>query len=271
MTNDTHTHTHTHTQQDSRPSFCPRYDWEFNTVEIYDYRKQGPFDFYFNYIRLNDKVFDGDIVESGVYRGKTLLGTALFLKEIGSTKKIYGFDSFSGFPPVYHKYDDISAFELLRTSNKISEQHYAAVKRNLQLKQKLSNVELNASSISKSSDFSNTSRAYIERKIELLGLDNIVLVEGPFSETMNSDALPNKIFCALFDCDLYKSYIDTFNFVWPRLNIGGLCQLDEYYSLKFPGGRIACDEFLKDKAHQLLSSDQNRFDEFERWAVLKLK
>jgi hypothetical protein len=258
-------------QQDSTLPLSPINDWELNLLEIYDTRKPGPYDFYFNYIRINDKVLEGDIIESGVYRGKTLLATALYLKEIGSSKKIYGFDSFNGFPPVYHEYDDLSAFDLLKTNNKITEQHYSAVKRNIFLKQKLSSVELNASDISKSRDFSNTSRSYIEQKIELLGLDNIILIEGPFSETMKGKNLPDRIFCAMFDCDLYSSYIDTFNFVWPRLNDGGLCQLDEYYSLKFPGARVACDEYLNNKPHQLLCSNKNPFDEFERWAVLKIK
>ena len=261
----------THTQQEPSQQFCPTYDWEFNTLEIYDYRKPGPFDFYFNYIRINDKAFDGDIVESGVYRGKMLLATALYLKEIGSSKKVYGFDSFNGFPPIYHENDNISAFESLFSEGKISSSHYAAVQRNILLKNSLGNVTLNASSISKSSDFSNTSRSFLERKIEILGLDNIVLVEGPFSETMRESQAPNKIFCALFDCDLYASYLDTFNFVWPRLNISGLCQLDEYYSLKFPGGRIACAEYLRNMPHHLISSKANPYDEFERWAVVKLK
>jgi hypothetical protein len=36
---------------------------------------------------------------------------ALMLKEIGSSKKVYGFDSFEGFPPVYHPNDDLRMFQ----------------------------------------------------------------------------------------------------------------------------------------------------------------
>ena len=57
-------------------------------------------------MKENHNKIDGDIVESGVYKGSSLLAMGLLLKEIGSSKKVYGFDSFSGFPPVFHDYDD---------------------------------------------------------------------------------------------------------------------------------------------------------------------
>jgi hypothetical protein len=86
-------------QQDSTPPLSLINDWELNLLEIYDTRKPGPYDFYFNYIRINDKVLDGDIVESGVYRGKTLLATALYLKEIRSSKKYMDLIALMAFHP----------------------------------------------------------------------------------------------------------------------------------------------------------------------------
>jgi len=50
-------------------------------------------------------------LEAGVFRGKSILATALLLKEIGSPKKVYGFDSFSGFPPVIHDLDSLQEFK----------------------------------------------------------------------------------------------------------------------------------------------------------------
>ena len=49
-------------------------------------------------IRENHTEILGDIVEAGVYRGNSLIAIGMLLKELGSSKKIYGFDSFSGFP-----------------------------------------------------------------------------------------------------------------------------------------------------------------------------
>ena len=57
--------------------------------------------------------------------------------------------------------------------------------------------------------------------MELLELDNIVLVEGSFSETMIEVQNPDKIMAVMVDCDLYQSYIDTFQFTWSRLVGGG--------------------------------------------------
>ena len=50
-------------------------------------------------------------MRQGVFQGKALLGMALLLKKLGSNKKIYGFDTFSGFPPVYTPWDELSYFD----------------------------------------------------------------------------------------------------------------------------------------------------------------
>ena len=78
-------------------------DWEFNVLGVYNYRNPGPFDVLFKFIKENHEKLNGDILEAGVFRGKTLASVALFLKEFNSDKKVYGFDTFSGFPPVYHE------------------------------------------------------------------------------------------------------------------------------------------------------------------------
>ena len=73
-------------------------DWEFNILNIYNYNKPGSFSSYFDFIKKNHKKLPGDLLEAGVHKGKSLLSVALFLKEIGSKKKIYGYDSWAGFP-----------------------------------------------------------------------------------------------------------------------------------------------------------------------------
>jgi len=40
---------------------------------------------------------DGAIAECGVWRGRTLVAMALYLKQKGSSKTLWGFDSFEGF------------------------------------------------------------------------------------------------------------------------------------------------------------------------------
>ena len=65
-------------------------DWEFNVLNIYNYNKPGPFSSYFEFIKKNHKKLSGDLLEAGVHKGKSLLSVALYLKEIGSKKKVYG-------------------------------------------------------------------------------------------------------------------------------------------------------------------------------------
>jgi hypothetical protein len=246
-------------------------DWEFNVLGIYNYKVSGPFDALFNFIRNHHADIEGDIVECGVYRGKSLIALAMLLKELGSDKKIYGYDSFSGFPSVYHHNDDLARFDDLQKKGRITPDHFQAVQRNLSWREQLSDQGQTAKTISSSGDFSATSLEYVQRKIKIVGLDNIVLRDGPFDETMkNVDNNPTKIMAALMDCDLYQSYMDCFEFIWPRLSDSGIIYLDEYYSLKFPGARIATDEFIAGKEASLMQYPQKQGD-FERWYLQKDK
>jgi len=88
-------------------------DWEFNVLNIYNYNKAGPFDIFYKFIQKNHKNIKGDIVEAGVYNGRSLLATAYYLKQLKSKKLVYGFDSFGGFPKNEHPLDSLKNFDLL--------------------------------------------------------------------------------------------------------------------------------------------------------------
>jgi len=249
-------------------------DWEFNLLGIYNYRKPGGFlEPYFDFVRENHSVIEGDLLEAGVFRGSSLLGMALMLKEMGSTKKIYGYDTWSGFPPVYRPEDGLDQWETLLKAGRISVSHYEKTRRQLAHRSLgfSAGHKLDSSNISTSGDFSSCSRDNLERKIHYLGLNNVVLVEGDFARTMEKAALggPSKLFAAIVDADLYESYKAALPFIWSRLVRGGYMYLDEYYSLKFPGARIASDEFFagrQDKPQRHARENGH----FERWFVRKL-
>lgn len=245
-------------------------DWEYNVLGVYNYHQPGPYEKYFEFIIENHKILKGDICEAGVFRGRTLLGTAMLLKELGSTKKVWGFDSFAGFP-TYHENDHLDKFNELHASGQIDDELYRKVQLNLEYRALNVQQELNATNISSSGDFSNTSLDALKKKIDYLELDNIELVKGSFYDTMHSSSVVKyPTFCAaLLDCDLYLSYHTALPFIWERLERGGYVFLDEYYSLKFPGARIAIDDFFADgldkpQMHRLKSKD------FERWYVRKI-
>ena len=253
-----------------------KYDWQYNVLNIYNPNKEGSLDRYYKFIKENHQKFDADICEVGVYQGKSILATALLLKELGSDKKVFGYDSFSGFPS-YHEYDELKHFDTMFKDGSVSEEHLKQVKLNLEYRKLFSESTIDTSDISSSGDFSDTSLDQIRKKIEFLGLDNIELIEGSYNLTMMEDAKKSKrpFFAVLMDCDLYQSYQISLPFVWDRMSVDGYIFLDEYYSLKFPGARKAINEFCENKVKpQKYKTDPKwgRYDgDFERWYLRKME
>ena len=244
-------------------------DWEFNVSGIYNYKKPGPLKHYFNFIKNNHNNIDGDIVEAGVYKGRSLLGVGLLLKELGSEKKVFGFDSYSGFPLIYHKNDDINRFKFLLKKGLITKVHYSKVQKNIEYRSFDLQGNMKSENISLSGNFSQTSVKYLQKKIDYFKLKNIVLVDGPFEKTMINEKFPKlKVMAALIDCDLYNSYKVTLPFFWDKLVQKGYIFIDEYYSLKFPGARTATDEFFVGKVEKPQMHEYEDGD-FERWYVTK--
>ena len=113
----------------------------------------------------------------------------------------------------------------------------------------LKKTNIKVDNISSSNKFDNTSVHLVKKKINFFSLSSkINLIKGDFKRTLKIEKnLPKKISAGLIDCDLFEGYEVTLKFFWPRLSINGRLFLDEYYSLKFPGPRIAVNSFLKKK------------------------
>ena len=152
------------------------------------------------------------------------------------------------------------------------QEHYKQIQSSKKIRQlTIENNKIETKSISSSGDFKDTSKKLLENKIDFLGLNNIILVDGDFTETMEKqqEIRPKSILGGILDCDLYASYKIALNFIWPRLAKTHLLFLDEYYSLKFPGGKIAIDEFLRVKQGMLTKYHEDP-SEFERWYLNKI-
>ena len=102
-------------------------DWVFNILNMNNYKTENWKKYYYDNIIETLESVEGDIVEVGVYKGKSILSTALPLKEYDSDKIVYGFDSFTGFPPKYSKYDSIEYFDELRVNGTIDDLHYKRI------------------------------------------------------------------------------------------------------------------------------------------------
>mgnify|MGYP001361244978 CR=1 FL=1 len=255
-------------------SYISKDDAEFiyTTIGIDNFSElsQSRLRFLYRHIRENHRDYEGDIFEFGVFRGASLIAMAMLLKQLGSDKKIYGFDSFSGFPRFNEK-DSLSNF----SSSDYKESFSAAVLDRFEMlsgiKSKLLSMQINEENISTSSNFSDTSLDALKKKIDLLGLDNIVLIDGDFKKTLPIFFEDHEIdiFAANLDCDLYDGYEIALPFIWDGLVKGGYLHLDEYYSLKFPGAKLACDKFFKEKNISPNSHVNIRPGEFERFYITK--
>jgi hypothetical protein len=166
--------------------------------------------------------FDGAVVECGVYRGRTLLGMAHLLRQRGIGAKVFGLDSFEGFPEPTAK----DAYGDGRFHFMAQEGYFGDV----------SFTELNG-------------------RINRLGFsDQVVLLKGFFEDTLPH--LANERFTLVhLDCDLYESYKVCLEFLYDRVLPGGYIVFDEYDDpeTEFPGAKRAIDEFFSHKPEQIQS------------------
>ena len=238
-------------------------DYLFNLFDIENFNKEtSRLRFFFNHIRRSDKSIRGNIFEFGTYQGRSLLATALLLKKIKSNKIIYAFDSFTGLSK-YTKYDDV---EYLKYDDAVYLKHLIAKNiKEINLEKKI-----NRRNISTSNEFKNRKKNILLKKIRILKLDNIKIIEGLFQKTVpkffaNYD---QKISAVNMDCDLYDSYKTVLPVIYKKLEKGGYIHIDEYFSIKYPGCRIAVDEFCKENKVRIKKNKS--FDwEFDRYFIKK--
>ena len=154
----------------------------------------------------------GDIVECGLGQGFSFAG----LSKIGyeTNKKIWGFDSFEGFPAPAP--EDSSSYSV------------------------------------KAGDWGNVNLEMVTSKIlaqvpESYFKSSITLVPGFFSDSLPIAPI-NQIAFLHLDGDLYQSYVDCFTALYDKVVSGGIIAFDECLNgieyAKYPGGFIAIKEFL---------------------------
>ena len=158
------------------------------------------------------KALEGDIVECGVSIGHGALLFLLFGEYLGVERMYLGFDSFTGFPDPVAK-DGVTP---------VTGKGFWA------------------------SPSETVLRVLRDGRIaEDTIRDRVRLIKGMFDET-----LPNykgKIALLHLDCDLYESYKTSLNCLYDKVVRGGIVMFDEYDDERWPGARIAIDEFFADK------------------------
>lgn len=197
---------------------------------------------------------EGDIVECGVFKGTTIFPIAQFCMEQNVEKHIVGFDTFGGFPEGQtHAYDLPQYFKTLLEKEVITNEHYEKARERTRGFTDHSHLTINYFQ-----DIENVFKV-------ALSYPNIELIKGIFAKTL--PMYTNRIAVLFLDCDLYQSYKDCLETLYEQVTSGGAIIFDEYYSLKYPGARVAVNEFFDDKTgcFEMYRTDEG----FERWCFIK--
>ncbi|MBI3126024.1 MAG: class I SAM-dependent methyltransferase [Candidatus Tectomicrobia bacterium] len=181
------------------------------------------------------KGMGGAVVECGTYKGESIAPLAWIMRETGDDRPLYGFDSFEGLPVPRPEDATKSGYEGRPAQY-----------------------------------FAQTSLEYVRGLLDALGVsDRVELVKGFFEDTLPG-AATGPISVLILDCDLYESYKACLQYLYGKVLPGGYIVFDEYYSPRYPGARIAIDEFFADKPEKpTLASHLLEIDPYERWFVRK--
>ena len=138
---------------------------------------------------------EGDLIETGVWRGGSCIFMRAILKVYEDTqRKVYVADSFEGLPKPDEKYPADKG-----------DRHYAH-------------------------PFLAVSQATVEynfRKYDLLD-DHVVFLKGWFKDTLPTAPI-EKLSVLRLDGDMYSSTIDVLNALYSKLSPRGFCIIDDYH------------------------------------------
>jgi hypothetical protein len=170
------------------------------------------------YLQLLERCcqLQGDVIECGVYRGKSLLRVATWLKSRGIRKLVHGLDSFDGFPQEAIDQLDLGPG---RTMQKVSGRFRGAHSAPIQIMRTAADLDL-----------------------------PIKLHVGFFEKKLPALISAGRKFCFVhIDCDIYESYRCCLEHLYDATVPGGIILFDEYRCPVWPGATQAVDEFFANK------------------------
>jgi hypothetical protein len=167
----------------------------------------------------------GHYVEFGVYYGKSFFSWHKFLEVFTPTathKKVFGFDSFAGFPSLAEQDGDTDT-RIQKTPGGLSSENFLE-------------------------EFMELMKLHNEDGVLPTNRGNIVT--GDINQTLPRwlDENPEARFCLInLDVDIYEPTKLVLDRCWDRVVTGGVIVLDEYATSKWPGETIAWDEFARER------------------------
>lgn len=187
--------------------------------------------FYYEKVYQRVANLNGSIVECGVGKGRSFLFFSYFAHQEGKGKHVWGFDSFEGFPEP--------------TENDVSPRN------------------------PKKGEWSGFSPTDMREILRGAGFsaewikEYIHLIKGFFDKTLDSYT-GGPIALLHIDSDLYESYKDPLEVLFPQVVAGGLVIFDEYNRPNWPGAKKAVDEYFKDTDY-VIEHDS----EYDKYFVVK--
>lgn len=201
------------------------------------------YDSLLKYLNLTNKV-KGDIVECGIGRGRSLIATLYILNKLKSKKKVFAFDSFSGFGKI-HKFDQSfrkpKSTDWSKSPNQKINYSIKFIKKVISYHTKKNNIYL------------NFYKGFLNKSL-----------------LKHKSIFKKKISFINADVDLYEGHKNLLENLWPLLSKRGVIYFDDILlkkKQKFPGAKKAFFEFFKNKKNKFIYiNDKNR----ENIAIMKL-
>ena len=200
----------------------------------------------------------GNYVECGTFRGSTLLSAAQYCEQNGIGTKLVGIDTFGGFPYTgpHNPLDLPEYFIHLFKSQKITQDHFEKAKVRTNNFTNLAHL--------KSEYFLDTKQIFSNCSV----FKNINLIKGTFEKVTPTYNEPISVLH--LDGDLYDSYMTCLTNLYDNVIPGGCIIFDEYYSYKYPGARVAVDEFFSEKENEGHFEKYITPEGYERWCFEKI-
>jgi len=165
-------------------------DWPINAHTMIGIKRLNNLHNCLNTIRENK--IDGDIVETGVWRGGASIFAKIYCDLYDLNKKVFVVDSFEGLPPPEHPEDN-------------GDIHYTI-------------------------DFLKVSLNEVKNNFSLYNCldNNVVFLKGWFADTLPNNSEIKQISILRMDGDMYKSTMDVFDSCYEKVTLGGQIIVDDY-------------------------------------------